>query len=880
MNKTFKKVLCAVLVVCMVLSVALTLTSCNNKKDTSVTYKSYTTALGNNWNPHSWETNADDSILSYLSSPFITMEAKDTENGVYQWVYEMATSIKDVTKDNQADLTKYSVSLPEGTEATEVESGYVFEIKLNPDATWENGVKINADDYIYSMQQLINPKMRNYRANLYIAGESALAGAAAYYDSGAPIYAPAITYDAEDNRVVVADPAEKDMFIDLDGTLVNLNPDYTFYDLMDMGYIDSAIYDKIADAENAYGFAKVTADNKADVIDLVAQYLSAFNVNIYVYEYEKDAEGNVVTDEKGNPVYAKDDDGNLIHVLDANGNKAIVDGAMEYVEDCYFYFTDKYGAEVSYDKVGCYKVDEYTIRYVCQTAIDFNYFLTSCTSTWLVYKDLYEAGKDTTGELITTNYGTSKETSMSYGVYKMASFQEEKQIVFVQNENWYGWQKDEDGKAKKDEDGNLISYTSYHKNLDGEAFYVDGEDHRQHLITKYVIDVMDEATAKNAFLKGDLSDWAPLADELPTYAASDRLVKVDETYTMSFFFNTNVEDLKAMDASKGNQNSVVLSNINFRKAFSFAIDRAKYVTATEGYKPAFSLMNSLYHYDFYNNPESSYRNTEQAMQAIVNLYGVKYGEGTPYATLKEAHDSITGYNLTEAKNLMKTACDELVAAGLYKAGEEIKIKIGWAKGALTSADNQQAVLMNQFINDAIVGSGFGKVTFEPIGNIEDRYGDVAKGEYAIGYGAWGGAALYPFRNFQVYFDPSQYDINEGACWDPTKEELTLTIGGEEVTMTWQAWGNSMIGTGKYAQADFETQLTITSMLETKFLEKYYRIPLAGTTICSMMSDQFDYYTNNYNLAYGFGGSRLMKVNYNNSEWAKYVKSQGGELDYE
>ena len=75
--------------------------------------------------------------------------------------------------------------------------------------------------------------------------------------------------------------------------------------------------------------------------------------------------------------------------------------------------------------------------------------------------------------------------------------------------------------------------------------------------------------------------------------------------------------------------------------------------------------------------------------------------------------------------------------------------------------------------------GIGEITLEAIGSINDRYGDVPKGEYAIGYGAWGGAAFYPFRNFQVYMDPDQYDINEAANWDPKTEELTLTVNGEE-----------------------------------------------------------------------------------------------------
>jgi oligopeptide transport system substrate-binding protein len=287
---------------------------------------------------------------------------------------------------------------------------------------------------------------------------------------------------------------------------------------------------------------------------------------------------------------------------------------------------------------------------------------------------------------------------------------------------------------------------------------------------------------------------------------------------MSFFFNSALENLKQMDEKKGNINSVVLSNVNFRKAMSLAINRAEYVTATEGYTPAFALLNKLYYYDFYNDPTSAYRNTTQAKEAILNLYGVKYGAGTPYETIDKAVASITGYNLEEAKKLMKTACEELVEDGIYTAGEEIKIKIGWAKGALTSADQKQITLINNMINAALEGSGFGKITLEGVGNLPDRYGDVGKGEFAIGYGAWGGAALYPFTGFRVYMDPDYQGIHEAGCWDPKTEELTLTINGEEVTMTWQAWSKSMADGGKFTDADFETKLTILSTLETKYLK--------------------------------------------------------------
>jgi oligopeptide transport system substrate-binding protein len=359
---------------------------------------------------------------------------------------------------------------------------------------------------------------------------------------------------------------------------------------------------------------------------------------------------------------------------------------------------------------------------------------------------------------------------------------------------------------------------------------------------------------------------------------------------MSFFFNTNLENLKEMDASKGNTNSVVLSNETFRKAFSLAIDRAEFVTATQAYKPAFSLMNSLYYYDIYDDdkedgvdgPNTNYRLTEEAMQAIVNLYGVKYGEGTPYATLKDAHDSINGYNLTEAKALMATALNELVAANLYTKGAEIKIKIGWAKGALTSDDNKQVELMNKYINAAASEAGFGKITLEAVGNIDNRYDAVPAGEYAIGYGAWGGAAFYPFRNFQVYMDPDQYSINEAANYDPKTDTVTLTVDGKEVTMTWQAWSQSMMGTGAYATAPTSTKLAITAQLEEAFLKTYYRIPLCATTICSMLSFQCQYYTEEYNIMYGFGGDRLLDYKLDDAAWAAWVAENAvnGEIDYQ
>ena len=256
------------------------------------------------------------------------------------------------------------------------------------------------------------------------------------------------------------------------------------------------------------------------------------------------------------------------------------------------------------------------------------------------------------------------------------------------------------------------------------------------------------------------------------------------------------------------------------------------------------------------------------------------GEGTPYPTLKDAYKSINGYNLTEAKELMAQACKELTEAGLYKEGEEIHIRIGYKEGALDSADNKQMELMNKYINAAAEGSGFGKITLEALGNLSNRYSDVVNGEFAIGYGAWSGAAFASFTMFRVYCDPDFVELDEGACWDPATETLALTIEGKEITKTWQEWSCSMTGSGDYATASPDVKLQILAGLEENFLLKYYCIPLCTTTVCQMMSFKEDYITEEYNIAYEWGGFELIRYNYSDAEWAEYLAGEGGILNYE
>lgn len=826
-----RNVKCA-LTVGLTAGLALALTGCGKTVVDGYTYVSATTALADDWNPHTWESSADDEMLSYLEEGMFGITVKNSVDQEYQRYNGLAVGIEDVTGSNQSLLTDYNVILPTGQTAANTTEGYIYDIDLREGATWENGDAINADTYIYSMQQLLDPTMKNYRANNYYSGTGAIAGAANYYYQGSSKYiaASSLNESIKDTNSKtygsVSNSTAWSSSYTMDGVL-------SYFDAgTERNTYQALLDDVIAKSTvQADGFFELNSTNQSAYESLCEMYSTLW--------------GDAV-------------------------DYSTTSASFEM-------WTQSYADNYAFDGgVGFVKLDDYKIRWIAETQQDLDLFYGVISSGFLVHEETYEAAKTTVAGVTTSKYGTSEDNTMSYGPYKLETYEAGKQVVLVQNENWWGY---EDSKDKVDSEGNPMLYSE-------TEFEVDGKKVEQYQTTKVVMKVMTEDAMKLAFMKGEIMSWSPSSTELSSYTMSEALYQVDETYTMSLFFNSNEEALKTMDSSKGNTNSIVLSNDKFREAMSVAINRKDWVTSTAAYKPSYSLLSPLYYYDVYKDPSSIYRNTDQAMEAITNLYGVSYGAGTNYATLEEAYKSIDGFNLSQAENLMKAAHDELVAEGLYTSGQNIHIKAAWAYGSLTSDDQAQVAKIQAYLNTAAKDSGFGSITIEPVGSLNDRYGDVPAGEYAIGYGAWGGAAFYPFQNMRLYMDPSYQNVNELACWDPVNEtkELTFTDPSNSnatvtKTMTYQAWSQSLIGSGEFSSAPNETKLDILAGLEQDFLSKYYRIPLAQTCASFLLSYKVSYYTENYNIMYSFGGFRLMSYNYDDTQWNSYVSQQGGELNY-
>lgn len=538
--------------------------------------------------------------------------------------------------------------------------------------------------------------------------------------------------------------------------------------------------------------------------------------------------------------------------------KAFGDENEEAYKEFLVYDDGEVYPETPWEKVGLVKVDDYTILYIVQRPLESFYMHSSLTSNWLVHKATYEAAFTKVNDLVATDYCTKIDNTRCSGPYMIENFESDKQIVLVRNPYYWAFK---DGKF----------------NPENGMYRAD----------RVVIDIVqDTGTHEGLFLSGKSDSLTLTSDQVPKYRKSSQISFVDETYTLREIFATSLESLQSKDQEKGSGKRVALSNKNFRKALSRSIDRAKFCEeATSGFKPAYFLFNSLYYYDMANNPNSIYRNSSYAKKAVLNLYDVNYTEDTVDAE----YAKITGRDLAEAKELFQKAFDELVAAGLYTEGEEVPIEIMVSPSELSPQHIKQQELLNQFYNEGAAGTPFEgkiKVIFES--GDKKRYDNVAAGKNMAIHGAWGGAAFYPFSTIRVYTNPTYMGglakIHESNGWNPSVETLEMTINradGTTVTetRTFEDWSNQINGDGEYTK-DADEKLQVLAQLETGVLEAYQCIPIGTYTAASLISYKISYAMEDYHIMYGFGGFRYLVFNYNDEEWAQFVKDNNNQINYE
>jgi ABC-type oligopeptide transport system substrate-binding subunit len=745
---------------------------------------------------------------------------KDTDG--YKAVPEMAASeAVDATGTlTEDEVEQYGLTKDEDNDALWT-SGQKWVIDLNQAATWEDGTAIKADDYIYSMQQMINPQMQNFRGSSYTTGTASFGNADNYLKSGTTTYEWMAGYTGS-NR------SGTDYYFALWGTKYGTNIfGNAGYDAYTPGYIGESMAESsssddlatyatlIAMSRDAttYGTANdpkyvaITNEN----IELIAEAYSEFLAFFYGAKQEVSLD------------------------MTAPGSNSWAIGDFDYIR-CVNPVTP-------WEKVGLVKTGEYQLTFYLVNPVSLFQFHYNFSSNWLVKEDLYEAGKKTVGTLITTTYGTTAASYSSYGPYKLESYQLDKDILMTRNDAWYGYN---DGKHE------------------GE-FQIDNFD---------IQIVSSEDTILEMFMKGELDTYTIRSQDMEQLGGSSRLMYTPQSYTTKMTMNSSFSALKTEQDTRNSMNSTnynhtILANLDFRHAISLGMDRSTLVqTQTAGSRAYDVPINTMYVCD--ENTGALYRNTPQAKKVVTDNFG----------TTEEGEPNYVGYDLDQARALINTAVTAEIAknnqhpnAGYYDGTQHVELfwevyNEGWA----TMVDFLKAQFATLFQGTLLEG----KVEVTTTYNLQYA-DDIAAGNCDLAMSTWGGAEFDPYSIMQCYFDPS-YKYEPGI--DPATNLTLKPDGTHEVTKTLADWDISL-RTGDYSasKANTETRLNVLAGCEDYLVGTYNFASLYARSAASLDSYRVQEGTTTYHQIVGYGGIRLLKLTQSDSEWADYVAQQGGRLPY-
>ncbi len=815
------------------------LSSLGHKDTEQYTYNTYTSVSPSNWNELTYQDNNDTQIMGYLGSAFYTYDfewsgdkttdgvvnADNIVDGGFSVEFSAATALDDVTADLAADWD----CIPD--DAT---SGYAYKVTLRDDLKWENGDEIHAEDFVYTMEQQLDPLFQNYRADSFYNGALVINNAKNYVFQG---------QETIEDNYVTGKYSMADLVKGEDGVYTLPDGEFVAFGLKkpsawcsgntvaayaNAGYLDATAYAALNALCDENGYVAITDQTIAlwkQLIDTDSwghedeSYLPCYLFHYSIY-------GDVDFEDVG--IFAGEGE-------DSNELFVVLEQELQLLED---------------DGTAGYKV-----------AYNFS-------SLPLVHKETYEACKKepvTGSDLWTSNYHTNVETTMSWGPYKLTEFQAGKAYKLERNEYWYG--------------------------------YSDAKYDGQYQTDTIVCETIPEwQTAWMMFLQGGIDAIGIDVSVATDYKNSDQAYYTPDDYVGSIQLQSDYDALK--NREEADVNKTILSYVDFRKALSIGLNRADFTNkCTTASLPGYGLFGIMHYFAVEKGSNGLYRGSEEAKKVLCNVYGVDVDDYDSLDDAVDSitgYDPDQAKELINSAYAAALAAGDISATdtvvltyGSSTDNESVRRNYDYLKAAWTEL-MIGTELEGRF--DMDFDASFGTTWADEFraGSYDVCQGGWTGAAWDPGYllmaycspsymysAGWNTAEHMMTATIRGLKDVDGAIVITNDANDSVEITMPLFVDGKN------DWWGKLNTVWQQGALNDEFRVEIIAAIEEEILVQYYTVPYSASYAASLMSYKMDYVTYEYNTFMGYGGVRYLRYNYNDTEWAAWVaeNKENGEIDY-
>lgn len=806
-----------------------TIPDANLKKGT---YRTYTPVMPSNWNELTYEDNNDTQILQYLTSSFFEYDYAFDEtkggkfksdgrvnadaivSGGFSVNYSAATKLEDVTSSVDAKWNYTAEQKSEG--------GYAWKITLRSDLKWDDGTAIDATDFVYSMQQQLDPAFFNMRASTYY-NNIVIKNARNYLYSTTKTTYETIVSQGYDNAQAAID-AGNTVYFDA----------WEFYGAQ--GYVDAQgnecpQYVSISD-ETVYDTAAAWEAGKAEDAFSGKQIFAAYY-------------GTYLTD-----------DDLYMQVENSHMNTKF--------EDVGLYSESQYELVICLDSpIQCLKEDG-SLSYLAAYSLQ---------SLPLVKKDLYESCKQEPASgstLWTTNYNSSLATSASWGPYKLTQFQGGKSYTLERNDNWFGY-----GLA---DNANQYNVTKIECEQISEL-----NTQWMGFLNGTLDDIGLDVTHKDDYRNSKYALYTPGTGTFGINLYSNLNVLKNNGRNNAILAIDDFRKAISLFLDRDDYNATCYTSHRscyglLGPSYYYDVENVGVYRDTEYAKKALLRV-----YGFTENSDGTWSDGTRNYASYEDAYDAMNGYNPTLARqlVESAYTELTtnevyGYDSSkQIEFIYGTSADNENTRRNYNYIKETITEL--VKG--TSLEGKITVTFNSsygsgWANDfksgayeIAAGTGFSGGAFDPEGFLQ-CYIDPEAG---LMYSTW----------WDTETEMLTYTMPKGS-YAGAGQELTMSIYNWYCCLNGIAESRGQ--TNKYnwgaGAIPEEVRMQLLAKLEEITLEKYYTIITTSEYTATLLGAKFSNISEEYNTFMGFGGYRYMVVNYTDSEWSAYVSSHNNDLTNE